>query len=213
MTRNLKAMGLAVVALLATGAVFASPAAARFEAESTPVTLTVSSNGMQKLELTPGASAIECTTLSLDNSTISTSPTTTVEVFPTYTNCERLLALTTTVSMNGCGYLLHSAAGSTTGTVDVTCPSGKAIEINVGSTPFCQYTLGPTNNQGLGTVVFSNQGSGTTREVRTEATVTGITATRTINGFGCPDAKNSVYRGSATITGENASGHVGVFVD
>ena len=47
MTRNLKAMGLAVVAVLALGAVFASAASARFEAESTPVTLTVSSNGVQ----------------------------------------------------------------------------------------------------------------------------------------------------------------------
>jgi len=152
--------------------------------------------------------------MALDNSSQTVSPSLTVEVFPTYSNCEKILGLPTTVNFNGCSYLFHLAAATTTGTVDVKCPATKTIVINIGNGPFCQYTIGETNNQGLSAVTFDNVGTGSTREVKVTPTVTGITSTRTVPGFGCPAAGNKgVYEGTSIISGENGTGHVGVFVD
>jgi hypothetical protein len=215
MIRSLKMIGQVLVAVLAMGAVLASSAAAQFESESAPVTLTVSANQMQKFAPTAGGTAVECTTMSLDNSTQSVKATTTLEVFPTYSNCEKILGLPTSVNMNGCGYRFHSAVGSTTATSDVVCPAGKTIVINIGSGPFCQYTIGEANNQGLSVVHFDNIGAGATREVTVTPEVAGIHSTRTVSGFGCPSASaNGTYEGDATITGEDANGkHVGIFMD
>jgi hypothetical protein len=216
MTRNLKTLGLALVAVMALAAVAASSASAQFEAESAPVTLTRSSNAMQKFAPTKGGTAVECTTIALSNSTQGATPATTVEVFPTYSNCESILGLATSVTTNGCSYLFHLAAATTTGTTDVKCPTGKVIEIFVGgeSSPFCKYTIGAQS--GLSSVSFKNTGAGTTREVIVEPNVGGITSTRTVSGFGCPSAGSTgTYIGSSTVTGENAAGttHIGVFVD
>jgi hypothetical protein len=210
MIRNLKAMALALVALLAMSAFAAATASAQFESEAETTTLSVSSSGMQKFAPTAGGTDVECTTISLDSSTQTSKKTTTVTIQPTYSNCETFLGAATAVKTNGCKYVFHSAAGSTSGTNDVVCPAGSVIEINVGS--ICRYTIGSQNN--LGTVSFKNTGAGSTREVIVEPKVTGITSTRTTNDFFCPAAGSTgTYTGTSTVTGTSGGAHVGVFVD
>jgi hypothetical protein len=209
MIRHLKVLGLALVALLAMSAL-ASTASAQFESEAENTNLTVSSNQMQKFAPSEGSTAVECTTIKVTG-TQSGKDNTTVTITPAYSNCETFLGAATSVNTNGCKYVFHLAKGSTTGTADVECETGKVIEITVGS--ICKYTIG--TQTGLSSVSFKNTGSGTTREVIVEPTVKGLTSTRTTNDFFCPAAGSTgTYIGSATITGESAEGaHIGIFVD
>jgi hypothetical protein len=208
MIRNLKVLGLALVALLAMSAL-ASTASAQFESEAESTTLTASSNAMQKFAPATGSTAIECTTIKFVG-TQSGKATTKVEVAPIYSNCETFLGAATAVTTNGCKYVFHLAQGSTIGTTDVECPTGKVIEIEVGS--ICKYTIGTQTD--LSSVTFKTTGSGTTREVIVEPNIDGITSTRTTNDFFCPASGLGTYTGNVTTTGENGPGdHVGIFVD
>jgi hypothetical protein len=208
MTTNLKAAGLALVALLAMSAL-ASTASAQFESEAESTNLTRSSNAMQKYAPSTGATAIECTTITFTGTQFGKANTT-VTIAPIYENCETFLGAPTAVTTNGCKYVFHLAQGSTTGTVDIECEAGKAIEIEVGN--ICKYTIG--TQTGLSSVSFKTTGSGATREVIAEPNIDGIVSTRTTNDFFCPASGLGTYTGSVTTTGETAEGnHVGIFVD
>jgi hypothetical protein len=233
MIRNLKVLGLALVALLAMSAL-ASTASAQFESEAESTNLTVSTNAMQKFAPSEGSTAVECTTIKVTG-TQTGKANTTVTIAPVYSNCETFLGAATSVNTNGCKYVFHLAKGSTTGTTDVKCPTVKnesgveteeVIEIKVGN--ICKYTTGsaeilPTaepgvpkyENENLSSVSFKNTGSGATREVIVEPNVKGIKSVRTTNDFFCPAAGSTgTYTGTSNTTGETAEGaHVGVFVD
>ena len=210
MIRNFKAMGLAVVAVLAMSALVASSASAQFEAETVPVTVTTSSNSMQKFAVAVGQTPIECTTLK-SKGTQSVTPSTTFTTHPEYSNCETFLGQEVTVNTTGCNYVFHVSKGSTSGTTDVECEAGKTIVITVGS--ICTYTIG--TQTGLSSVSFKNTGSGTTREIIVEPNVTGIKSTLTTNDFFCPTPGSGTYTGNSVSTGENSAGtaHIGIFVD
>jgi hypothetical protein len=209
MIRNLKVLGLALVALLAMSAL-ASTASAQFESEAESTNLTVSSNLMQKFAPSKGSTAVECTTIKVTG-TQTGKVSTTVEIAPTYSNCETFLGAATSVNTNGCKYVFHLPKESTTGTTDVECAAGKVIEIKVGN--ICTYTIG--TQTGLKEVNFSTAGSGTTTEVVVEPNVEGITSTRTTNDFFCPAAGSTgTYTGNSNTTGETAEGtHVPIKVD
>lgn len=213
MIRNLKVMGLALVALFAMSALFSSVASAQFEAGAEEVTTTASSNEVQKFQISSGGLTVECKNLEVKGSIKSaTTKTTTATVHPTYSGCEPLLGQATSVTSTGCDYLFHLNEASTTGTTDVVCETGKAITIKIGS--ICTYTVG--SQSGLNSVSFKNTGSGTTKEIIVEPNVGGISSTRTTNDLFCPAAGAAgTYKGNSTITGENAAGteHIGVFVD
>jgi hypothetical protein len=209
MIRNLKVLGLALVALLAMSAL-ASTASAQFESEAESTNLTVSTNAMQKFAPSEGSTAVECTTIKVTGTQTGTANTT-VTIAPEYSNCETFLGAATAVKTNGCKYVFHLAKGSTSGTTDVECEGSNTIEITVGS--ICKYTIG--TQTGLSSVNFKNTGSGTTREVVVEPNVKGIVSTRTTNDFFCPaGGSTGTYVGSSNTTGETAEGvHIGVFVD
>jgi hypothetical protein len=210
MTRILRTLLLAFASLIAMS-VLASTASAQFESEAESTSVTVSSNQMQKFAPSEGGTAVECTTIKVTG-TFTGKANTTATVAPTYSNCETFLGAATSVNTNGCKAVVHAAKGSTTGTVDIECEAGKAIEIKVGS--ICTYTIG--TQTGLSSVSFKNTGSGTTREVIAEPNVKGITSTRTTNDFFCPaGGSTGTYTGTSTGTGETAGGgsHIGVFVD
>ena len=212
MIRNLKMMGLALVAMMALGAVLASSAFAQFEAEKEPVTLTTSSNEMQKFAPTAGGTAFECTTLTISANTPKTKASETLEVHPTYSNCETFLGAAMSITTTGCNYVFHLKKGETKGTTDVECEAGKKIVIKMGS--ICTYEIG--TQTGLGSITYKNVGAGTTREVIVEPNLGGVTWTRITNDFFCPaGGSTGTYVGNSTITGENAAGteHIGVFVD
>ena len=212
MIRNFKVLGLGLVAAFAMSAVLASAASAEFSSGSTPVTLTTTNVQTQKFQVKEGGTTVECTTLTLDNSTQTTSPSTTVTVEPTYGSCKELFGQKVTVDTNGCDYVFHSNKSSTTGTTDVECPSSTGIQITVGS--LCTYEI--DTQTGLSSVSFTNNGSSTTGEVGIVPNVKSISSTRTTNDFPflCPTGSSEgTYTGTSSVTGENSGNHVGVFVD
>jgi hypothetical protein len=186
MTRKLKTLGVAIVAVLALSAVVASAAsAANFTASSYPTSATASSakgNDDFKTE----AGSVECKAHFHVGPLSAASETVTVQ--PTYSECVAFGFVGATVSMNGCDYVFHS-----NGEVDVACGSGK-ITIVAGT---CEVQIGAQS--GLSKVDLANSGTG----VSAQATVTGVAYTVTKDGFGCPFGGTGAKTG-ATYT-QNAA--------
>ncbi|MGC1851173.1 MAG: hypothetical protein WA687_01890 [Solirubrobacterales bacterium] len=161
MIRNLKTLGLALVAVFAFGALAASVASAQQGTLTStgPVTLTgedTEPTVINKNALTQGAlGRVECphskytghavlthaqTTAGSKHGLISV-PATTATITPHYnTKCHAIIPILgtrpATVTMNGCDYVAH--IGQTTGgantygvTFDLVCPPGKVIEVHV----------------------------------------------------------------------------------
>jgi hypothetical protein len=139
MTRKLKVLGIAMVAVCAMSAVMASVASAG----------AFTSTGKTKLTSTESAATLTAFGLKVTchavyhfgnvNETphgFVSSGATTFTVAPTYTSCNSFIGETnapTTVTMNGCDFVLHIGARIGAGpkyvlTTDIVCPAGKEIE-------------------------------------------------------------------------------------
>jgi len=187
MIRNLKVLGLAVVAMLAMTAVLVpvaqadEPVTEHFTAvdETYPESFT-GTNGVGSETFTTEAGTVECASKFTGS---AAGETTTITVTPEYENCKAFGFLNATVSHEGCHYLFHlttKLAGPVwQAHVDVTCPEGKSIKIVAGT---CEATVGA--QPGLTTVNLRNNGA--TTDVEVEANVSGIAYTVTKDGFGCP---------------------------
>jgi hypothetical protein len=149
MTRNLKALGLALVAVLALSAMAASAAQAEvekgtFTAGITPSKHTTSTlHGKQIGEPKDNffeinkeeAGRVTCTNSGVSFTSILVGGTATkLTVAPTYTECLST-SLPTTVNTNECDYTFTQPetieGGKYTGKADLFCPAGQKIEIDV----------------------------------------------------------------------------------
>jgi hypothetical protein len=156
MTRNLKTLGLALVAVFAMAAMYASTASAQntkgWLTSDGPVTLEGTDTVGEKSKLTfihekKLTGEIECHGKYTVGKVGSTphdvflnlgTTTTSFTVTPHYTACTAKIGAAhayLTVTMNGCDYVL--TLGTTTGvesryggTADIICPVGKVIEIH-----------------------------------------------------------------------------------
>lgn len=165
MIRNLKALGLALVAVFALSAVAASAASAQQGVLTSdgPVTLDMTETGVGQNATTMFGEKIEC------QGTIYTGhqynvtphmpipgPTTTITVTPHYNNanCTAFPGPTkATITMNGCDFVFHIggtvAADRYALFADIVCPVGQQIEKHVYLAPnneevsWCTYTIGP----------------------------------------------------------------------
>src|ERR1700755_738377 len=223
MIRNLKFLGLAVVAALAMSAMVASAASAdTLNTGGSSVTVTGAQEKHKEGEkevfdkFKVDGGTVECETATYTGT--ATSGATTITVSPTYGGC-KFTGLATTIDTTGCSYVFHvpATAGGTTGTVDVSCTAGNEITATVlpGATPRCIIHI--TTQSGLGTVTYKNIGSGTTAEVTVSVNISSIKYSQTAGtGVGaCATADsttNGVYEGAATVTGETDGGstHVGI---
>jgi len=146
MTRNLKILGLALVAVFAMSAMVASAASAQGKLTSDgPVTLKATETGA----ITANAQTAFTHTTVCPGSTITghkynvtphgliASGETTATLTPHYNQsaCQIVdLGVPMTITMNGCDFVLH--VGATVGTkyevsTDIVCPVGKVIEQEV----------------------------------------------------------------------------------
>ncbi len=164
MTRNLKALGLAMLAVFAFGAVMASAASAstpRITVGSYPA--TIKGSGTMAITL-PGGRLEHCEEVKYEaeyTKAQSEAATWSLSVTPSFAGAKctaTILGNVTpmTVTMNGC-YLTftdeETKNGSTTeqtGSTHIKCPVGKKIETHVWSnsahhlengTPLCTYTI------------------------------------------------------------------------
>ena len=142
---NQKFLGLALIAVFAMCAIISSSAFAE-QGELTssgPVTLTGKDKTGTKTSLTAFGETTQCETTytghkySVTPHTFVPARATTITITPTYKNCTTK-GLPTTVTMNGCDYVLHIGetvepleTGRYEIKADVICPAGKVIEFHV----------------------------------------------------------------------------------
>jgi hypothetical protein len=205
MIRNLKALGLAVMAIFALTAVASSAAQAiEFHSEIENTTVTAKTETGSNSVFDAAGASISCASGTFTGSQAAkTSPTLTVT--PAYSGCTFLGVLNVPVNMNGCQYTFNA-----NGEVAVIGASCTAITFEA---ELCKVEVG--KQSGLKEVTYTNIGAGTTREVTVTPHVTGITYTS--SGL-CP--KNGTFSdgnytsGNAVAKGENSKGvQVGVWVE
>jgi hypothetical protein len=177
MIHNLKALGLALVAILAMSAMYVSAASAQTKGWLTsdgPVTLEGTDTVGEKSKLTfvsggEVKGTIEChgsyvigtkgVTPHDEFMNLGLGLVTSITVAPTYTSCNAKIGAATasaTFTMNGCDYVL--TVGNTTTapkyavTGDLICPEGKLVEIHLyptveHKTSICTYTFNAQNGK------------------------------------------------------------------
>jgi hypothetical protein len=231
MTRNLKVLGLALMAAFAMSAVVASAASAqtigKFTSDGTHFFLTGTElAGGNKLEY-PGLPPIACpeshfhggkldTTVTPTKHSPLTSGDSSVTIKPTYTNC-KVGIFPATVKMTGCDFDFKLGETTPSGTahtyglhVQVTCenPATEQIHLEVYSDAghtklICSTTFGAQTPHSQLHATDTTNG-----RVLVKGIITGIHATRTNSG-GCPPSNTTnavVYEVNVELTGENEGG-------
>lgn len=222
MTRKLKALSTALIAVFAVSAAFASMASADdLTSEVSPVTLTgtgdTSGPGVNVLTF-PGAGITSCTTSTYKGT--NTTPTTSITVTPAYSGCTSV-GFPAVIHTNGCDYVLTIlGGGSTKANAEVVCPVGQEITVTAISAGTTKCTIHIPPQKGLTTITGTNIGSGATGELLLHLEIHNITAkTTTGTGIGaCPATHTSLasLAGTVTVTGEEDKAtnpaHVGIFL-
>lgn len=220
MIRNLKILGLALVAVLATSAVAASGA----QAQKGKITVEGGGNNTATLvgaqegvhvfkangnEVTCGTATFHAAAKHEDE---------TVKASATYSNCHiiALFTFSAEVKMNGCEYhfsdfTTEDEQGNTdptgnhtnfTGTTKLICPAGKAIEVKV---PVAGCTLSIGGEQEFKDSITAKNVQGTKEHLTLNATVNGIAFTST-GGLCGASGNGGTYNGATTIEGEETGG-------
>jgi hypothetical protein len=193
MIRNLKVLGLAVVAALALTAVIASAAQATAKFTVGASSGTIKSTQTTEQVFTTSAGTVRCTTANQEGSYTAASFTS-LEVSATYSGCKAFGFLSATVAMNGCKYNFASQANETTlANVDIVCPAGKDITV---TTTGCVVHVEPQT--GLQHVTFQNGGGSPADDVNATATITGVKYTAT---SGCPGGDEGTTTANGSLTG------------
>lgn len=226
MSRNLKILGLALVAVLATSAIAAAAGAQavtpEFHLTAGSGTGTAKGSSNDNVFTVEGGN-VKCTEkASVPGAQFEVTgqplTSTTAVVVPIYKNC-KAFGVEATVAMEGCTYLFHLVEGSSppTAKVDVVCPTGKSITVSAPSLP-CTITIGAQT--GLEHVTFTNSGGTEPTDITAniaigESPKKAITYTKT--GAGCPGGAgtgtNGKYTGTVTLRGFNSAGtQVGLHV-
>jgi hypothetical protein len=223
MMRNLKVLGLALVAVFAMSAVAASMASA--DTLKSEPSQTVTLKGSQEENDVFGITAGNTSCKQVTYTATTPTPTSSVAATPAYPekttggeqNCTSL-GFPAKIELNGCSYKFAIGA-ATTGTLDVVCPVGKEITVVASSGGVTKCIIHVPAQTALGTITYTNVGAGTTREVTVSAKITTLKYSHTAGeGLGKCTAgtgTTGTYTGKAVITAaeDNATaGHVAIFV-
>ncbi len=205
MTRNLKALVLAMFALLSVGAIASSASAStEFHCSVEPCRVTMKPDGTGKtahqvvvVTNQKGTESLSTTCNAVTGEASSNFKTTGEIKITNLTgeSCSLNGVTGAQIVSNGCGYLLKAA-----GTLSISCPAGKVLEYH-GFGPNCSYNFpeqGP-----LSGVSFHNLESG---ELTVSLSVSGIKVTTTPE---CPIKEAyeaSFTTGNFVLTGETSAG-------
>jgi hypothetical protein len=222
--RKLKALGLALVAVLAMSAMAAATAQANekadFSAAGTHIHATNANEGTHTFNI-PGFPTLTCTEVSGTGTLAKESPELTGEAI-SYKTCHIVSGFTfpVTVDMNGCHYLFTagtytkdetSKAGISDGSIHIKCPVGKEITITVMSLDHktVRCTIHVPEQTPKGTVTFRNETTEKVMAVTAVADKLEVTATVTdSNVLGCDEhihTEKAVYEGSFWGKATNAA--------
>jgi hypothetical protein len=221
MMRNLRALWLAIMAVMAMSAVVASATASADEitSETSPTFMNGNQVGFGDV-LTTTAGVVKCKEIVYLTGAIAT-PTTAITVTPVYPlkaldgtqNCTGF-GFPAEVLTNGCAYKFTiNGGGATTGGFDIICPENKEITMIATSGPTTKCVLHiPPQNISSG-VTYSNSGAGTTREISIGMNFANTVSYSHTPGEGvgkCTSGSGKgSYVGAATLGGLT---HVGFFL-
>jgi hypothetical protein len=213
--RNLRILGLALVAMLAISATATSVAAAapKLTAESYPATITGASEANNVASITAGN--VSCPGSSYHG--LISEPSTTLTVAFEFAGCTAF-GFPGIADVNGCTLVLHGVGLSLQATLDLACPPGQELTVTAvaaGATTKCTVHIKPQT--GLETVTITPIGTGATRELTLDINLSGIQYTHTAGtGIGaCTSGSGSTGTlvAKTVITGEKVApgtGHVGL---
>lgn len=211
MIRNLKALGLAMVAAFALGAVGATVAqaiVADVGAGGQTITgtgISVGEHPDHSFTLSSGRS-FKCNTV-LFEGTI-TDGAEEVIVTPTHSNCfskPKILVNPVTVTHNGCSFRFYGNALNNV-TVDLVCPEGKEMEVHLyasagnhtNGTVLCTYTMAPFTGKHKSELTNTTTG---TDDIEMIATVANISVKRVAGvDLSCgAENQTGIYTGATTV--------------
>jgi len=218
MNRNLKALGLALLAVFAMSAVLASAAQAQLAkvtVGSSPAWLTgeVISHptiGNFATFTLAGGQVLSCEAANFD-ATVRNGDTE-ITFVQTFSACKAVIGTEShlvTVTMNHCDFLLHDmttqSPNSTTFTalIDLVCPAEKQVEIHVykaaanETEELCTYKVASFQNKG-GNVIHNEAGT-PHNDLKLTHTVTEIKTTRTGSLLCGAASQNATFTCSTTI--------------
>jgi len=202
MTRQIKNLGVAALAVVALAAAVASVASAASYTASTYPTTVTAEGALGNSTLTTEAGKVECKT-HYEGTLAATSSSLTIKV--KHTNCKAFGFLEATVNTGSCDYLYTQPTGGPNdqyvAPVDVKCTNAASpITASAGS---CKFTIGEQSLTGQ--VSFTdNTAEG---DVFAKGNLTGIKYTVTEDGFGCP------FGGTGAKTGASWVEHSSVTFD
>lgn len=208
--RNLKALGLAFVAVLAMGALTASAASAHvFTSDSTSGTTYFTGEDEVPFEFTTEAGTVSCTGVSFKGEAAGTEQSE-VTIHPTYTSCTHSVLGEVTVETTGCNYLYKGATDANSmATLKIVCGAGKKIVIK--TSVGCDLTI---SEQSIPSAVsYANKGGGPNPEdITITHTATGITYAKSATSFGAcffvgGSGHEGKYFGPTTLRGYSDAAH------
>ncbi|MEX2105876.1 MAG: hypothetical protein WD810_03155 [Solirubrobacterales bacterium] len=209
----MKALGLAVVAVLAMSVVVASAAqASEFEASNSEGTVSGTGSGNEEFITEAGKVVCQSSTF---HGTYATKNAASQSLHPAYSECQAFGFLSATVNTEKCNYVF--TPGSTIETdkynssVAIDCPEGNSIKITAST---CSAEVKDVAaNQELTNTTLTNATEST---ISALPNVTGIAYTVTKDGFLCPfsgtgDKTGGEYKSTAAVT-MSASGGASIQV-
>jgi hypothetical protein len=201
MIRNAKRLCLSMALALALSIALASSASAWFDMETESPKPIVTASALTEQVIEAGESKVTCKKVTADKTEIFGGF---IEGRPTYSEC--------TASKGGMNYVAHiETAGCiyifhTDPKLEMSCETGKDILVKVtvlGMSVNC-LTI-PAQVPGKPTADYTNEGAGTTRDIRVKSTVQEIEYTW-LGVCGEGTFKDGKYTGEITLKGENAEG-------
>lgn len=211
MIRNLKILGLTMVAMAAIAGVAAASASAHFHAENAGTT-SVTGSQTNTHEFTVNTGTVTCSTANFGGSQ-SGETAESLTITPVYEGCTNSLLGSMTVNMNGCYYTFTvtetTTETTTDGAVHIICETGKEIEVKrTSGTQVCTVKVPPQTP--VGGIEYHNKtdeaGVPKTMYVEVTANVTGLHYTQSgilcLGGTG--SFTNGTYTGKVKEVGKNA---------
>ncbi len=169
----------------------------KFGAEKYPVSLL----GGQTTALSFGVNAgsAKCTTIQFDGKLTAAGAEQSLGSL--YSGCTAF-GFGATIASNGCQYVLHALNSGPpyVGTVDISCPAGKSIEIVAKLTGVTKCKALISTQSGLEGVTFTNVGAGSERGVQVNLNLAGIKYTQQV-GTGAGACVSSGEFANGTLTG------------
>jgi hypothetical protein len=212
MNRKFRAFGLAFAAVIAMAAFSGTASAAEFHSEVAHTQISGTQIGTDVF--TVNAGTVKCTEATYSGTQTTGVTSSEVTVLPKYGGCTAFGFVNTPIDVNGCHYTFTPNANPY---VHINCGE-KFLTVTAFN---CEVTV-PSQTVQSG-VTYTNEGAGTSRDVRVKVNLTGITYIQHSKNFpGCNTRgtnneettafHDGTYTGEATIKGANTAGaQVGIW--